>query len=79
MLQCYIVTLLQSDQSLRSVLKAFENTARCPRYYVSLGSMLRLVLRVEVVIDNLGFGGPDEVAERFEIGLTNLLDRFKAI
>ena len=40
---------------------------------------LQRKLSVEVVVDNLGFGGSDEGAKRFEICLTDLLNRFKAI
>ena len=40
---------------------------------------LQRKLSVEVVVDNLGFEGSDEGAKRFEICLTDLLNRFKAI
>ena len=39
----------------------------------------QLLFVVEIVEDNLCFGGADEGTERFEICLTYLLNRFKAI
>ena len=69
---------LRSDKIPRSILNAWKITARYPRYYVSMASMLLLVL-MEILEHDFGFCGANKVAERVKVRLTNLLNRFKGI